>query len=130
MRCKIRYHEDERARRFCDLFDGTPGDVNLFVLQPGQVSAWHRHRFQVDQFMVISGKIRFGRVANDGTPEFDEIESVASGQFSTLTVDPGVWHGYQNVGDTPAMLLMYLSHKYEDGWDEERRTLEEMPWNP
>lgn len=122
----MRIHEDARAIRACNLFDGTHGDVNLFVLRPGKISAWHRHAQQIDQFVILEGKVRFGLLR----PHRVEPEYVDPGMLDKLIVHPGTWHGYQNVGEKPAMLLMYLSHKYEDGWDEERRTLEEMPWNP
>lgn len=130
----MRAHLDKRAARFCDLFEDTPGDVNLFVLHnPGEISAWHRHSQQVDQFVLVNGSVLFGMsLDGDEKPEFirlyNEIDKFRA--FPKITIKPGAWHGYQNIGTRPAMLLMYLSHKYEDGWDEERRTLEEMPWNP
>lgn len=127
----MRYHEDERASRYCDLFWGLPGDVNLFLLKPGQISAWHRHMFQTDQFVLVNGSVRFGVCPEGNTPKFKEMggfDLIKGG--SRVIIAPGVWHGYQNTGKDEALLLMYLSHKYEDGWDEERRTLEEMPWNP
>lgn len=124
----IRFHADERANRWCDLFEGTPGDVNLFVLKPGQVSAWHRHREQTDQFIVVDGAVEFGMYTDgDAVPNFI---TVPYNIGNKLAIHPGTWHGYKNIGETDALLLMYLSHKYEDGWDEERRTLEEMPWKP
>lgn len=127
----MRYHEDARAKRFCDIFDGTIGDVNLFVLQPGQTSAWHRHKQQVDQFLVLYGDVRFGCFADGFAPHYKVVNGTQQGNpLNRVTMIPGMWHGYENLGNEQAWILMYLSHKYEDGWDEERRTLEEMPWNP
>jgi dTDP-4-dehydrorhamnose 3,5-epimerase-like enzyme len=42
-------------------------------------------------------------------------------------VEHGTWHGYQNVGDEPAYLLMYCSQKYDPS-DEERMSEAEVPW--
>jgi dTDP-4-dehydrorhamnose 3,5-epimerase len=99
--------------------------VNLFIVQPGQRTCWHRHERQTDQFRVIKGKIRFGLIKNG----MHSYYTYANQPGWKMTVEPGVWHGYENVGTEPAYLLMYLDQKYDPS-DEERMTEEFCPWSP
>jgi dTDP-4-dehydrorhamnose 3,5-epimerase-like enzyme len=119
----LRYHEDERRQAFCDLFD-TPGDVNLFIVKPGQRTCWHGHRKQRDQFRCIRGSILVQTIF--GTTRTQHLLDAPA---KHVVVFPGVWHGYENVGTEDAYLLMYLSRKY-DPTDEERMSEDEMPWHP
>lgn len=121
----MRVHSDERRTAYCDLFD-TPGDVNLFIVNPGQRTAWHRHQKQTDQFRVLRGTIRFGVT---GGPYPAPIYETLDGPERAICVMPLIWHGYENIGTGPAHLLMYLDRKYDPS-DEERMSEAEMPWAP
>lgn len=46
-----------------------------------------------------------------------------------MTIEPGIWHGYENVANEPAYLLMYLDREYDPN-DEERMDEEFVPWCP
>lgn len=118
----FRKHIDTRATRFCDLFP-TKGDVNLFIINPGQRTCWHRHQRQTDYFRVISGKMRFGRVDEQGNHTY----SIFDRPDWRFRVTPNQWHGYENIGTGQAWLLMYLSQKY-DPTDEEFMTEAAIPW--
>jgi quercetin dioxygenase-like cupin family protein len=120
----VRYHEDERRQAYCDLFD-TPGDVNLFVVKPGRRTCWHRHRWQTDEFRVIRGTLLMQRSRGGN----DRVAHTLDNPRQRLTVFPGEWHGYENIGTEDAYLLMYLSRNY-DPTDEERMSEDEMPWHP
>lgn len=125
----VRIHADERRTAYCDLFD-TPGDVNLFVIQPGQRTCWHRHQKQTDQFRVIRGSLRIGWIATEwnGAPIPLEPHYITlSDPTETVRIFPTYWHGYENVTDGPAYLLMYLDQKY-DPTDEERMSEDVVPW--
>lgn len=121
----MRLHRDDRRDAYCDLFD-TPGDVNLFIVKPGQRTCWHRHKKQTDQFRVLRGAVRFGRLSiGNHLPSYD----LLSDPGEIYIVYPGVWHGYENAGDDEAYLLMYLDQKYDPA-DEERMGEARMPWVP
>ena len=122
----MRVHEDGRRAAYCDLFHRTPGDVNLFVVNPGQRTCWHRHQKQIDQFRVIKGTVTFGRIDPDGAHYYTTLSALTQGM---VTVYEGSWHGYENVGAEPAYVLMYLSQKYDPS-DEERVSDEVVPWSP
>jgi len=115
----LRVHSDERRTAYCALFD-TPGDVNLFIVNPGQRTCWHRHQKQTDEFIVIRGKVRFQCFKTDPRRDgMERVDIVLHGPEQSFPVQIGWWHGYENVGDEPAYLLMYLDRKY-DPTDEER----------
>jgi len=120
----VRVHVDERRTAYCDLFD-TPGDVNLFIVNPGQRTCWHRHQKQTDEFIVIRGKVRFGFYIDGLPPSYGVLDNPEESYYAF----PNVWHGYENIGDEPAYLLMYLSRPY-DPTDEERMSEDEVPWSP
>jgi quercetin dioxygenase-like cupin family protein len=120
-----RIHTDERATRYCALFDQPGGDTNVFIVKPGQRTCWHRHSSQMDQFVVVGGRIRFGTFWPGESPEYCLLKR---GDY--IRIEPGFWHGYANTRtDCSAVLLMYLSQKY-DPTDEERMSEDEMPWRP
>jgi dTDP-4-dehydrorhamnose 3,5-epimerase-like enzyme len=119
----VRVHVDARRTALCDLFQNTPGDLNLFVVKPGQRTCWHRHQKQTDRFRVIKGEMRFKY-----WKDRDQVWSVDLDTIEQeLTILPGFWHGYENVGTGPAYLLMYLDRKFDQS-DEQRLSEEEMPW--
>lgn len=117
-------HEDARRKAYCDLFSTPTGDVNLFIINPGQRTAWHRHKRQTDEFRVLRGAIRFGVVDTQGIHSYH----VLAKPDWMVKVPPYCWHGYENLGNEPAWLLMYLDQKYSPD-DEERTTEEEITWH-
>lgn len=119
----MRKHEDARRTAFCDLFN-TPGDVNLFVVNPGQRTCWHRHQRQTDQFRVLRGTVRFGMFEEFKPHQYH----VLAKPDWMVTIPPGTWHGYENIGDEPAYLLMYLDQKF-DPTDEERLDEADVAWD-
>ena len=57
----MRYNEDDRAQRYCDCFPEIgKGDINISIVYPGTIAAWHRHSKQVDYQLVIKGSLKVG----------------------------------------------------------------------
>lgn len=97
--------------------------MNLFVVNPGQRTCWHRHQRQTDQFRVLKGKVRFGMFEEFKPHQYH----ILSRPSWMVTVAPGIWHGYENIGEEPAYLLMYLDQKYDPD-DEEKLSEDDAPW--
>ena len=124
-----RLFDDDRARRACDVFgftgDGTidmGGDVNITWAYPGRVVAWHRHQKQTDHWFVIKGYLKVGLMDNSG-----QVKWVYLGENDrrVLSIPPGVWHGYMVLGEEEAVLMYYITSKYDEkNPDEERLTVE------
>lgn len=119
----MRIHTDERRTAYCDLFNQPDGDTNLFIVNPGQRTCWHRHERQTDQFRVLSGTVRFQKILHGVRSS-----AILTSPHGAFTVQPGWWHGYENIGQEPAYLLMYLDRKY-DPTDEERAGEDIVPWD-
>ena len=125
-----RLFDDDRARRACDVFGFTgdekvqmAGDINLTWAYPGRIVAWHRHRLQTDHWFVIKGYLKVGLLDDDGTARWVYL---GENDRRVLSIPPGVWHGYMVLGDQEAVLMYYITSKYdEDNPDEERRSIED-----
>src|SRR5689334_8801845 len=64
-----RRYDDDRGRRFCDIFDVVTGDINITHAYPGVTTAWHAHQRQYDEWFVIKGALKVGLAVEkpDGT---------------------------------------------------------------
>jgi dTDP-4-dehydrorhamnose 3,5-epimerase len=125
-----RLFDDDRARRACDVFGFTAGepvnmggDINITWAYPGRVVAWHRHQKQSDHWFVIKGFLKVGLLDDQR-----QVRWVYLGENDrrVLSIPPGIWHGYMVLGEDEAVLMYYITSKYNpDEPDEERLSLEE-----
>ena len=123
-----RLYDDDRARRACDVFgfsgDGKvkmDGDINITWAYPGRIVAWHRHQLQSDLWFVIKGYLKVGLM-----DDARNVRWVYLGENDrrVLTIPPGIWHGYMVLGEQEAVLMYYITSKYdEENPDEERMTV-------
>lgn len=124
----LRFHEDDRGIRYNDIFPVEKGDVNATIVYPGALSAWHRHQFQDDYQICVKGALKFG-FCDAPAREKGTLEWVYSSERSTkdgaLFIPRGIWHGYYNFTNEPAVVLYWLTGKYNPA-DEERMTVEAM----
>jgi dTDP-4-dehydrorhamnose 3,5-epimerase-like enzyme len=124
----VRAHVDDRRAFFGDLFDLATGDVNVVVLLPGSVCAWHRHAEQDDQLFCAKGTVRVGMKSKaECQPNEITWEVLDERNPRVITVPRGLYHGYQNLGPERAILVGYNNRKY-DGSDEERLMCLEGDW--
>jgi len=124
----LRFHEDDRGIRYCDIFPLEQGDVNITLLYPGALSAWHRHQLQDDYQLCVHGSLKFGlcdKPASQGGAVQWVYSSLRSAKDGALFIPRGIWHGYYNFGNEVAIVLYWLTSKYNPD-DEERMTVEEM----
>lgn len=125
-----RLFDDDRARRACDVLgftgDGTvkmEGDINITWAYPRRVVAWHRHRKQTDHWFVIKGFLKVGLLDGQG-----QVRWVYLGENDrrVLSIPPGIWHGYMVLGEEEAVLMYYITSKYNaKDPDEDRLSVEE-----
>src|SRR5712692_10424964 len=124
----LRFHEDDRGIRYCDIFPVEKGDVNVTFVYPGALSAWHRHQHQDDYQICVRGSLKFG-LCDKPASEGGKVEWVYSSERSTkdgaLFIPRGIWHGYCNFGNDIAIVLYWLTSKYNPR-DEERMPVEKM----
>ncbi len=125
-----RLYDDDRARRACDVFGFTgdskvkmAGDINITWAYPGRIVAWHRHQRQTDHWFVIKGFLKVGLLDDDGKARWVYL---GENDRRVLSIPPGVWHGYMVLGEEEAVLMYYITSKYDEkNPDEERLSVEE-----
>jgi len=118
----VRTHVDSRRRFVGDIFPMEHGDVNAVTLFPGVVIAWHRHQRQDDQLYVLYGDLRVQAIDLEGIRHRWDVDSDALPVF----IPRGWWHGYST--REGATILQFNGPGKWDGTDEERLSLDEMPW--
>ena len=88
--------------------DGTVAQVFQALLGPGAVSAWHAHRHATDRLFANHGLIKvvlFDARRDSATAGRVNVFRCGDVRPQLVVVPPGVWHGVQSIGATPALLL-------------------------
>ena len=110
---KLRQIEDERGavlhmlRR--DASDFTRfGEVYFSEILPGAVKAWKQHTKQTQNVAVPVGRIRVvlfdGRVSSTSVSGVTVVELGRPDAYERIRIPPGVWYGFECLGDTPALI--------------------------
>jgi dTDP-4-dehydrorhamnose 3,5-epimerase len=84
------------------------GEVYCSTVYPGVVKGWHLHKRITLNYVVIRGTIKFvlydGRVGSATHGEVQEI-NMGDRNYVRVTVPPGVWNGFQGVGNDEAYVI-------------------------
>ncbi len=134
-----------------------PGQFNASWMYAGIVKAWHRHALQDDHWIVLSGMLKIGLYNSDSTPLHAELRRASSrpgadlldrievapkssravylgeNAVGVLRIPSGLWHGGVAIGGRDALLLYYVTRRYDPKQpDEERATWGafDFSWNP
>ena len=118
---KLEFYNDERARRFFDLYEELSGQVTVSVIEPNQFSGWHMHHLQYDQFTVVYGKVKVVVIEQNGNINEHILDADIP---ETLKILPTQIHAYKNF-EKKSVLSYYLSKKHNED-DEYRFTEEEI----
>lgn len=92
------------------------GQCYITAAYPGVVKAWHYHRRQTDHFCVVAGMAKVALYdARKESPTKGEINEFFMGEHNRLLVSipPGVYHGYKNIGETECLLLNIPTELYD-----------------
>jgi dTDP-4-dehydrorhamnose 3,5-epimerase len=98
------------------LTPSTVAQVFQALLAPHAISAWHVHRHATDRLFANDGLIKivlFDARAGSLTERRVNVFRFGSIRPALIVVPPGVWHGAQNLGATPALLLNLPDRAYE-----------------
>lgn len=85
------------------------------VLTPGGVSAWHVHGETVDRLFVASGQVRVVLYdARSDSPTYRQLLELLLSEYrpQLVIVPAGVWHGVENVGTDPAVIVNMPDRAY------------------
>jgi dTDP-4-dehydrorhamnose 3,5-epimerase len=123
-----RRYDDDRGRRFCDIFGEVTGDINITYAYPGVITAWHAHKRQFDEWFVIKGALKVGLAVPTGDGKYRwRFVSLSEQDGKVLRIHPGVLHGWRNHTSSEAILMYHISEKYDPtNPDEIRYSLEDV----
>ncbi len=147
----MRKFKDDRGRSYNDVFPEIgKGDINMAILYPGTIKAFHRHQNQDDYWFIISGHVRAilandiftiqapittneGVIVGDGgntlvtnttkvSFNYPKVAEHYLSEGDLLFIPRGTWHGVQCLGNEPAIMIYHITNKYnEEEPDEERK---------
>lgn len=119
----MRSFKDDRGISYNDVFPSVNnGDINISIVYPWTIKAFHRHKLQDDHWMVIKGNIKVA-LFDEALGGILNIHYLSEGEF--LHIPKEVWHGLQVLGNEEVIMIYHITEKYnEDNPDEER-----APWN-
>ena len=113
----------EMLRSDDELFAGF-GQAYLTSAYPGAVKAWHYHKVQVDNFVVVRGMMKV--VLYD-----DRLKSLTCGQLNEyflgehnpllLQIPAGVYHGMKCISEREALLVNLPTQAYNHDKPDEYR---------
>ena len=94
----------------CDAPEFTQfGECYFSEILPGGVKAWKRHHAQTQNLAVPVGSVRMV-IYDDraGSPTRGQVTALEMGrpdEYVRLRIPPGLWYGFQCLGDAPALVV-------------------------
>ena len=118
---KLKVIPDERGR----LMEMLRADDDLFIqfgqiymttAYPGVIKAWHYHKKQVDNFVVVKGMMKVVLYDNrEGSKSFKEINEFFMGEYNPLLLQIPiyVYHGFKCIGESEAVVINCPTEVYQ-----------------
>ena len=108
----LRRIPDERGTVFHMLKSTDPhfrefGEIYFSSIYPGVVKGWHLHERMTINYACIVGTVKVVLFdEREGSKTRGEVQIVTIGprNYVLLTVPPGVWNGFTNVGEEEAIV--------------------------
>jgi dTDP-4-dehydrorhamnose 3,5-epimerase len=124
-----------RAMKSCDQGFHGFGEVYFTSVHKGKVKGWKKHQRMYLNLVVIVGSVRF--VLHDDRPDSESFQKIwevvlsRENNYRRLTVPPGVWVGFQGLGDDNNIILNIASIEHDPS-EADNRDLKEIPyeWSP
>ncbi|MBI5042883.1 MAG: dTDP-4-dehydrorhamnose 3,5-epimerase family protein [Nitrospirae bacterium] len=126
---KLKVIPDERGRlmemlRSDDELFIKFGQVYMTTVYPGVVKAWHYHKKQVDNFVVVKGMIKVVLYdSRKDSPTHGEINEFFMGEHNPilLQVPVTVYHGFKCISETEAIAINCSTEPYNPNLPDEYR---------
>ncbi len=91
------------------------GQVYMTSAYPGVVKAWHYHKKQVDNFVVVRGMMKIVLYdSRKDSPTFGEINEFFMGDYNPilLQIPAYVYHGFKCIGEEEALVINCSTEVY------------------
>jgi dTDP-4-dehydrorhamnose 3,5-epimerase len=104
------------------------GQTSVTKTYPDVIKAFHWHRYQDDIWYVADGMVRV--VLHDlreDSPTYRQTQVIFAGEDNPVLIyiPIGVAHGYQVLGNRPALLFYHVTRSYNPQNPDEER----IPWD-
>lgn len=117
---RLRVIPDERGRlmemlRSDDECFAKFGQVYLTSVYPGVVKAWHYHKIQTDNFVVVRGMLKLALYdSREGSPTKGEVNEFFLGDHNQIlvTIPPGVHHGFKGISTEETLVVNTPTETY------------------
>lgn len=119
--------KDDRGRSYNNVFQEViNGDINVAVLYPGTIKAFHRHQRQDDWWFVAKGQLRAVTVFVN-SQNYPEVRVHYLSEGELLHIPRNIWHGLQVLGNEEVVMMYHITNKYNPtNPDEERAPYNEF----
>ena len=111
------------------------GQCYMTTTYPDVVKAWHYHKLQTDNFVVITGMFRVALYdAREDSPTKGEVNDFFIGDHNMmlLQIPPGIYHGWKCIGGSEGIVVNISTELYNyDEPDEYRlpHDTDEIPYS-
>jgi dTDP-4-dehydrorhamnose 3,5-epimerase len=108
----LRQIPDERGKimhmlRVTDPHFEAFGEIYFSVVYPGVIKGWHIHTRQVQNYSVVSGRIKLALYdQREGSPTVGQLQEIYLGgeNYNLVRIPTGVYNGFKAVGSEPAIV--------------------------
>lgn len=118
---RLRVIPDERGRlmemlRTDDELYIKFGQLYMTTAYPGAVKAWHYHKKQVDNFVVVKGMMKVVLYdARKKSPTYNDIDEFFMGEHNPilLQIPAYVYHGFKCISESEAIVINCPTEMYD-----------------
>jgi dTDP-4-dehydrorhamnose 3,5-epimerase len=100
------------------------GESYFSWISAGSIKAWKRHTLMTMNIVVPVGQVRFVFSVYNAI----RVEEIGINNYSRITVPPGVWFGFQGLGQTSSLILN-VANLPHDPKEVERLSINELDYN-
>lgn len=100
------------------------GQVYMTTAYPGVVKAWHYHKLQIDNFVVVKGMVKVVLYdARENSTTRGNIAEFFMGEHNPilLQIPANVYHGFKCISETEAIILNCATELYNPVSPDEHR---------
>jgi len=112
----LKVHKDNRGWlaeifRPDDVMNTMKGQVTITTAHPGIIKANHYHKRKNEWYCIMAGKIKL--VLKNVLTEESETFILGEENLQIIKIPPNVSHGFKNIGDKEAVVLMYIDEPFD-----------------
>jgi len=92
------------------------GEAYFTHIHPGKTKGWRKHSKMLLNLIVPRGEVLFGMLDDrkDSATLGKSLKiSIGENQYSRLTIPPGIWVGFQGLGEHTSLILNLASIEHD-----------------